>query len=691
MVNRMNDQIVSSIHDASICVAGLSTDKPKQLKQRPWWTASTKLAKNRKSLWYSIWKSCDKPRAGYVYICYKLAKTKYRQACRMAFNTRNANSFRTLNTLYRTQDSKQFWKIVRKRRRNCNDPSSDIELQTLVNYYTDKFAPPTVTSDIITASQEYIREKQEKRFVYNTRISCSAVVRYIRALKLGCSPAGDGIESEHLRYGIETQIPMHISNMLSLCIRYSVVPDSFTNGLLIPIPKKSGCDTSVPKNWRPIIISTTLSKLMEMYILEESSGHIFSDSQFGFVSGRGTEIATALVNDVISYANVRGSTVYTCSLDAEGAFDAIPHCVLFKKASEVLPDYCWHVMVNWYEKLTVQIKWCKQLSVKISVYIGTRQGGISSPLLFNIFYQELVDALSKCPGGISINNDSFNVFCYADDLILTSLSVTGLQELIDTASSYIIAHGLKFNASKTICTSLGANHFETTPEWHLNGSVLREEAAVTYLGTVLSSNPKLHFDTRIKSATRAFYGLQCAGLCAGGVAPTVSAHMFNVAIQPILTYGCTTLNFTLSSVKELDKVQAKLLKSALGLPKFCHNTPLLQALKVKKIDNLLQVQQLSLIRNALLNNSKARTFYLHMFKHRTSYTDKNLLSRCLEICNTHRVSLTRYVFDEHYASKCKRQIYAVPQDGVVDSIRSLLYNYNQHSKQLVKLLLSPFQ
>ena len=138
----------------------------------------------------------------------------------------------------------------------------------------------------------------------------------------------------------------------------------------------------------------------------------------------------------------------------------------------------------WYDKLTVQIKWCKQLSVKISVYIATRQGGISSTLLFNILYQELVDALSKCPGGISINNDSFNVFCYADDLILTtcSLSVTGLQELIDIASSYIIAHGLKFNASKTICTSLGAKHFKTTPGWHLNGPVLREEAAVTYLG-----------------------------------------------------------------------------------------------------------------------------------------------------------------------------------------------------------------
>ena len=106
-----------------------------------------------------------------------------------------------------------------------------------------------------------------------------------------------------------------------------------------------------------------------MHILEESSGHIFSNSQFGFVSGRGTEIATALVNDVISYAKVRGSTLYTCSFDAEGALEAIQKWVTFKKASEVLPDYCWNVMVNWYMKLTVQIKWCKQLSEKISVYM----------------------------------------------------------------------------------------------------------------------------------------------------------------------------------------------------------------------------------------------------------------------------------------------------------------------------------
>ena len=99
---------------------------------------------------------------------------------------------------------------------------------------------------------------------------------------------------------------------------------------------------------------TTLSKILELYILGESSSHIFSDSQFG----RGTEIATALVNDVKLFCNSKNSAVYSCSLDAEGAFDAIPHSVLFAKASTALPDYCWHVMVKWYKRLSFQIKWC---------------------------------------------------------------------------------------------------------------------------------------------------------------------------------------------------------------------------------------------------------------------------------------------------------------------------------------------
>ena len=44
--------------------------------------------------------------------------------------------------------------------------------------------------------------------------------------------------------------------------------------------------------------------------LDASRNHVLSDIQFGFVSGRGTDMATSLANDVFSYCTKRGSPVF---------------------------------------------------------------------------------------------------------------------------------------------------------------------------------------------------------------------------------------------------------------------------------------------------------------------------------------------------------------------------------------------
>ena len=59
----------------------------------------------------------------------------------------------------------------------------------------------------------------------------------------------------------------------------------------------------------------------------------------------------------------------------------------------------------------MQIKWGSALSEPISVHKGTRQGGLSSPFLFNLFYQDLINELSDCTGGIIINMQSFSYTC----------------------------------------------------------------------------------------------------------------------------------------------------------------------------------------------------------------------------------------------------------------------------------------
>ena len=136
-------------------------------------------------------------------------------------------------------------------------------------------------------------------------------------------------------------------------------------------------------------------------------------------------------------ANSSGSTVFYCSLDAEGAFDFFPHSVLLEKALGVVPDEHWRCIYNWYGEMCIHIKWCSLLGEEIPVERGTRQGTLTSPIVFNLFYEDLINELNQSNYGLTISGHNFNVICYADDILLCSLTSQGLQCLIDTAENYI--------------------------------------------------------------------------------------------------------------------------------------------------------------------------------------------------------------------------------------------------------------
>ena len=73
-------------------------------------------------------------------------------------------------------------------------------------------------------------------------------------------------------------------------------------------------------NYRPITISTTHSKLVEMLMFPADT---CSDNQFGFREKRGTAFGATPLNDVASYFRNNESPLYMCSLDAEKCFDSI--------------------------------------------------------------------------------------------------------------------------------------------------------------------------------------------------------------------------------------------------------------------------------------------------------------------------------------------------------------------------------
>ena len=82
-------------------------------------------------------------------------------------------------------------------------------------------------------------------------------------------------------------------------------------------------------------------------------------------------MAAAFTNDVLDYCTANKSPVYLCALDADSAFDGIPHAVMFQKALKVKPPLLWRILVYWYSRLTMIIKWGNVRSNPISISIGT--------------------------------------------------------------------------------------------------------------------------------------------------------------------------------------------------------------------------------------------------------------------------------------------------------------------------------
>ena len=96
------------------------------------------------------------------------------------------------------------------------------------------------------------------------------------------------------------------------------------------------------------------------------------------------------------------------------------------------------------------VRWGSTLSTAFQVTNGVRKGGILSPMLFNLYINDLTIRLTNSGIGGTLGGKFVNHMIYADDLCIVSLSSSGLHYLLKMCTDHCDFHDIKFNAKKSV-------------------------------------------------------------------------------------------------------------------------------------------------------------------------------------------------------------------------------------------------
>lgn len=331
------------------------------------------------------------------------------------------------------------------------------------------------------------------------------------------------------------------------------MPDAFGFGVIIPIVKDKRGDISSIDNYRPITLSPIVSKLFESLLIEKFSIYMCTDDlQFGFKPGLGCGDAIFALRQAIEYFNERCSNVYIASLDASKAFDRVNHFKLFSVLiRKGLPNCFINTIINWYCKLSVVVRWNGHDSATLAVLSGVRQGGVLSPVLFNLYVNCMLTTLRKRNYGCHIGNLFVGCIMYADDLILLSASVLELQTMLDCCGEVGRDLAITFNCKKSHCMFIGPSKVATPPPMVLDGAAIQWTDRIKYLGLTLVAGVKFKID--LADARRKFFVStntilnKCKYTC-----DVVKLELMESYCLPILMYGLECLNLNKALIKEVN-------------------------------------------------------------------------------------------------------------------------------------------
>ena len=403
-------------------------------------------------------------------------------------------------------------------------------------------------------------------------ITLREVQNAINRAKNGKSAGFDGIPIEVLRNQKAIEF---LHKLFNQCFEKGQVPEMWNKNIISPIPKDCNKDARCPLNYRGISLASVICKIYCSILNHRLSkwveaNNLLEDNQNGFRKNRSCQDQLSSITAIIDNRRDQRKSTYVAFVDFSKAYDRINREKLWWRLNKIgLPAKLQDALQSLYCSVECCVRINGELTDWFPVNVGVKQGCTLSPLLFNLYLNNLVAQMNATGLGIDVDGEKVPILLYADDVALLGESEEELQQMIDVMFSWCSMWDMTVNIEKTKVV-----HFKRGPAtphtdfvFNYGGNTIDICDRYRYLGLVLTEHLDYNVTARnvSQAAHRALGSIIAKAQLHGGFPYKIFTKLYNTVVQPILDYGSHVWGH--KSYQCVEAVQNRALRYFLGVGK----------------------------------------------------------------------------------------------------------------------------